>query len=200
MAETQHLLISSLPEAPRKPKSKVQKVARKAFKGTAHLSNLLPTGSVMGFQIMCPVLTHQGQCPTIASRWLTCFLVFICAVSCFLLSFTDSFRDPRGKVRYGLATPSGLMVMDGTITLTEEEKEKYKLRFLDFMHAIMSMLVFFAISMFDQNVIRCLFPVPSEDTKELLTGLPFIIGVVCGGFFLVFPTRRHGIGSPLTKE
>ncbi|KAF3485759.1 hypothetical protein F2Q69_00057551 [Brassica cretica] len=200
MAETQHLLISSLPEAPRKPKSKIQKVTRKAFKGTAHLSNLLPTGSVMGFQIMCPVLTHQGQCPTIASRWLTCFLVFVCAVSCFLLSFTDSFRDPRGKVRYGLATPSGLMVMDGTITLTEEEKEKYKLRFIDLMHAMMSMLVFFAISMFDQNVIRCLFPVPSEDTKELLTGLPFIIGVVCGGFFLVFPTRRHGIGSPLTKE
>ncbi|XP_024005894.1 protein DMP7 isoform X1 [Eutrema salsugineum] len=200
MEETKQALIASLPEAPKKPKSKVQRVARNAFKGTAHLSNLLPTGSVMGFQIMCPVLTHQGQCPTITSRWLTCFLVFVCAISCFLLSFTDSFRDPRGKVRYGLATPSGLCVMDGTITLTEEEKEKYKLRFLDFVHATMSMLVFFAISMFDQNVIRCLFPVPSEETKELLSSLPFIIGVVCGGFFLAFPTRRHGIGSPLTKE
>ncbi|KAF2619181.1 hypothetical protein F2Q68_00040477 [Brassica cretica] len=31
--------------------------------------------------------------------------------------------------------------------------------------------------------------VPSKETKELLTGLPFIIAVVCGGFFL---TRRHG--------
>lgn len=104
------------------------------------------------------------------------------------------------QVRYGLATPSGLYVLDGTITLTEEEKEKYKLKVLDFMHAVMSMLVFFAVSMFDQNVIRCLFPIPSEETKELLTGLPFIIGVVSGGFFLMFPTRRHGIGSPLTKE
>lgn len=103
MEETQPLLIASLPEAPRKPKSKVQKMARKAFKGTAHLSNLLPTGSVMGFQIMCPVLSHQGQCPTIASRWLTCFLVFVCALSCFLLSFTDSFRDPRGKVTNNLS-------------------------------------------------------------------------------------------------
>lgn len=98
MEETRQTLIASLPEAPRKPKSKVARVMRKTFKGTAHLSNLLPTGSVMGFQIMCPVLTHQGQCPTITSRWLTCFLVFVCAVSCFLLSFTDSFRDQCGKV------------------------------------------------------------------------------------------------------
>ncbi|CAN8326280.1 unnamed protein product [Cochlearia groenlandica] len=200
MEETKQALIESLPEAPRKPKSKVQRVMRKTFKGTAHLSSLLPTGSVMGFQIMCPVLTHQGQCPTITSRWLTSFLVFACASSCFFLSFTDSFRDPQGKIRYGFATSSGLCVMDGSVTLTDEEKQKYKLRVLDFVHAIMSMLVFFAISMFDQNVIRCLFPVPSEETKELLTSLPIIIGVVCAGFFLVCPTRRHGIGSPLTKE
>lgn len=98
MEETKQFLIASLPAAPRKPKSKVEKVVRKTFKGTAHLSNLLPTGSVMSFQIMCPVLTHQGQCPTITSRWLTCFLVSLCAVSCFLFSFTDSIRDPNGKV------------------------------------------------------------------------------------------------------
>ena len=41
------------------------------------------------------------------------------------------------QVRYGLATWSGLLVMDGSITLTEEEKEKYKLKILDFIHAIM---------------------------------------------------------------
>ncbi|CAD5329356.1 unnamed protein product [Arabidopsis thaliana] len=148
MEETKQSLIASLPSAPRKPKSKVERVVRKTFKGTAHLSNLLPTGSV----------------------------------------------------RYGLATWSGLLVMDGSISLTEEEREKYKLKILDFIHAIMSMLVFFAVSMFDQNVTRCLFPVPSEETKEILTSLPFVIGVICGAFFLAFPTRRHGIGSPLTKE
>ncbi|KAG7622131.1 Protein DMP [Arabidopsis suecica] len=98
MEETKQSLIASLPSAPRKPKSKVERVVRKTFKGTAHLSNLLPTGSVMSFQIMCPVLTHQGQCPTITSRWLTCFLVSLCAISCFLFSFTDSIRDPNGKV------------------------------------------------------------------------------------------------------
>ncbi|XP_019088547.1 PREDICTED: uncharacterized protein LOC104722043 isoform X1 [Camelina sativa] len=200
MEETKQSLIASLPAAPRKPKSKAQKVVRKTFKGTAQLSNLLPTGSVMSFQIMCPVLTHQGQCPTITSRWLTCFLVFVCAISCFIFSFTDSIRDPNRKVRYGLATWTGLYVVDGSITLTEEEKEKYKLKTLDFVHAIMSMLVFFAISMFDQNVTHCLFPVPSAETREILTSLPFVIGVICGGFFLAFPTRRHGIGSPLTKE
>ncbi|XP_018477451.2 protein DMP7 isoform X2 [Raphanus sativus] len=165
MAETQHLLIASLPEAPRKPKSKVQKVVS--------VQPSLAAGS--------PAFSSSSA-PSLAS------------------SFPSPTPLETHAARYGLATPSGLMVMDGTITLTEEEKEKYKLRFIDFLHAIMSMLVFFAISMFDQNVIRCLFPVPSEDTKELLTGLPFIIGVVCGGFFLVFPTRRHGIGSPLTKE
>ncbi|RID78009.1 hypothetical protein BRARA_A00871 [Brassica rapa] len=175
MEETQPLLIASLPEAPRKPKSKVQKMARKAFKGTAHLSNLLPT-------VAGSPASSSSSAPSLAS------------------SFPSPTPSETHAVRYGLATRSGLSVMEGTITLTDEEKEKYKLRFLDFVHAFMSMLVFFAISMIDQNVIRCLFPVPSEDIKELLTSLPIIIGVICGGFFLVCPTRRHGIGSPLTKE
>ncbi|ESQ54401.1 hypothetical protein EUTSA_v10027404mg [Eutrema salsugineum] len=165
MEETKQALIASLPEAPKKPKSKVQRVVS--------VQPLPVAGSPASSSSSAPSLASSSPSPT---------------------------PSETHAARYGLATPSGLCVMDGTITLTEEEKEKYKLRFLDFVHATMSMLVFFAISMFDQNVIRCLFPVPSEETKELLSSLPFIIGVVCGGFFLAFPTRRHGIGSPLTKE
>ncbi|XP_010555098.1 PREDICTED: uncharacterized protein LOC104824685 [Tarenaya hassleriana] len=198
--ESTQRLIEMLPLAPRKPKSKAQKVVRKTFKGTTQLSKLLPTGSVLTFQILCPVLTHQGQCPTQASRSLTLFLVFLCAFSCFLLSFTDSCRDQFGKVRYGLATATGLWVMDGSVELAGAEAEKYRLRFLDFAHATMSMLVFGAVTMFDKNVVRCLFPVPSEEVKELLMRLPIMVGFICVAFFLVFPTRRHGIGSPLSKE
>nr|pir hypothetical protein F20O9.170 - Arabidopsis thaliana [Arabidopsis thaliana] len=189
MEETKQSLIASLPSAPRKPKSKVERVVRKTFKGTAHLSNLLPTGSVMSFQIMCPVLTHQGQCPTITSRWLTCFLVSLCAISCFLFSFTDSIRDPNGKVRYGLATWSGLLVMDGSITLTEEEKEKYKLKILDFIHAIMSMLVFFAVSMFDQNPVKAS---ASETFCVTIRSLPSRVNTGWG-FSSMMKTRSAGI-------
>ncbi|XP_023633695.1 protein DMP7 isoform X2 [Capsella rubella] len=165
MEETKQSLIASLPAAPRKPKSKVEKLVSVRPSPVA--------GSPASSSSYAPSLASSSPLPT--------------------LSETQT-------ARYGIATWTGLCVIDGSITLTDEEKAKYKLQILDFVHAIMSMLVFFAISMFDQNVTRCLFPVPSEETKEVLTSLPFIIGVFCGGFFLAFPTRRHGIGSPLTKE
>ncbi|XP_010438446.1 PREDICTED: uncharacterized protein LOC104722043 isoform X2 [Camelina sativa] len=165
MEETKQSLIASLPAAPRKPKSKAQKVVS------------VPPSPVAGSPA-----SSSSYAPSLAS------------------SFPLPTPSETQTARYGLATWTGLYVVDGSITLTEEEKEKYKLKTLDFVHAIMSMLVFFAISMFDQNVTHCLFPVPSAETREILTSLPFVIGVICGGFFLAFPTRRHGIGSPLTKE
>lgn len=186
----------------KQPKSPAQKAMRKTFKGTAHLANLLPTGSVLAFQILSPAFTHQGQCRSAVSQATTLALLASCAASCVLLCFTDSFRDHRGKVRYGIATFQGLWAIDGSLDglITAEEAVKYRIRPIDFVHALASLLVFTAVAAFDQNVVKCFWPSPSDEAKELLVVLPVAVGVLCSLFFVACPSRRHGIGFPLSRH
>ncbi|XP_011043659.1 PREDICTED: uncharacterized protein LOC105139057 [Populus euphratica] len=177
-----------------------QKAIRKTFKGTAHLARLLPTGSVLTFQILSPILTHEGQCRSVTSQTLTSGLLAVCGLACFLLCFTDSFRDARGKVRYGMVTFKGLWIIDATVELSPEEAAKYKLKFIDVLHAFMSILVFAAVSLFDKNVVKCFFPAPTDEAKDLLIVVPATIGVLCSILFLAFPSKRHGIGFPLSRN
>ncbi|KAM5578227.1 protein DMP7 [Rosa sericea] len=193
-------LPSSSIVASKPPKTPAQKAMRKTFKGTAHLANLLPTGTVLTFQMFSPSFTQQGKCPTVANHTMTISLLIFCSISSFLLCFTDSFRDERGKVRYGLATFQGLFVLDGSHTIGAENAAKYKLTFIDFFHAFMSVLVFGAVASFDQNIVNCFYPKPSEEGKQLLFAVPVGVGVVCSILFVLFPTRRHGIGFPLSRS
>lgn len=178
-------------------KSLIQKAISQTFQSTAHLANLLPTGTVLAFQLLSPIFTNEGKCDSVC-RSMTSGLIVLCGLSCLLSSFTDSFRDKNGKVCYGLATFSGLWVIDCSITVPPEFAAKYKLRFIDFMHAIMSILVFAAVALFDQNVVSCFYPTPSTKAQEVLTAMPVGIGVFCSMLFVVFPTTRHGIGFPLS--
>ncbi|KAB5534043.1 hypothetical protein DKX38_017129 [Salix brachista] len=177
----------------------IQKAISQTFESTAHLANLLPTGTVIAFQLLCPVFSNQGSCDSV-TRSMTAGLVILCGLSCFLSSFTDSFRDRNGDVCYGFATFRGLWVVDGSATIPPEVAANYRLKFIDFMHALMSILVFSAIALFDQNVVECFYPSPSTKAQEILTALPVGIGVFCSMFFIVFPTKRHGIGFPLSAS
>ncbi|OIW08346.1 hypothetical protein TanjilG_03022 [Lupinus angustifolius] len=123
--QQQEPLLENAPSPQKPPKTPAQKTMRKAFKGTALLSNLLPTGTVLVFQILSPAFTHQGKCHTITSKTMTMALLTFCSLSCFLLSFTDSFRDERGKVRYGIASLNGLWVMDSSVRISSDEAAKY---------------------------------------------------------------------------
>ncbi|KAK9267579.1 hypothetical protein L1049_010007 [Liquidambar formosana] len=129
---------------------------------------------------------------------MTAGLIALCGVPCFILSFTDSFRDKNGNVRYGFATMCGLRSIDGSAAIPHELAAKYRLRSIDVMHAFMSTLVFSAVVVFDQNVLDCFYPTLSDETIKLLEALPVGIGVICGVLFVVFPTRHHGIGFPLS--
>lgn len=184
----------------KKPKTPTQKVLRKTFKSTANLSNLLPTGTVLAFQILSPMVTRQGHCPTHTNQSATTCLLAICSISCFLLSFTDSFRDERGKVRHGVASLNGLWVIDGSLKLSAEEAAKFSLKLVDLFHACASVMVFFAIAMLDKNVVTCFDPNPSQEERDLLAILPLAIGFFCSLFFIAFPSKRHGIGFPLSRD
>lgn len=175
----------------------IQKAISQTFQSTAHLANLLPTGSVLAFQLLSPIFSNQGRCDPV-SRSMTTGLVSLCGLSCFLLCFTDSFKDKNGNILYGFATLRGLWVIDGSASISPEIARNYRLRFIDFFHAFLSILVFTAVALFDQNVVNCLYPAPSDEAQELLTALPVGIGVISSMLFVVFPTKRHGIGFPLS--
>jgi hypothetical protein len=186
-------------EVPEAERSLVQKAISSTFQSTAHLANLLPTGTVLAFQLLSPIFTNLGNCDPV-SKSMTSALVTLCGASCFLLSFTDSFRDSKGNISYVLATFKGLWVIDGSTKLPPQVAAKYRIQFIDFMHAVMSILVFAAIALFDQNVVNCFFPEPSKEIQEVLTALPVGIGVFCSMLFVAFPTERHGIGFPLSTS
>lgn len=186
----------SIPEVER---NLIQEAISQTFQSTAHLANLLPTGSVLAFQLLSPIFTNQGECDSV-SRAMTTGLLALCGMSCLLLSFTDSIKDQKGKVCYGFATLSGFWIIDGSAAVPPEIAAKYKLKFIDFAHALMSVLVFGAVASFDQNVVKCFFPEPTTGTTELLAALPVGIGVICSMLFVAFPTQRHGIGFPVTES
>ncbi|KNA15625.1 hypothetical protein SOVF_096570 [Spinacia oleracea] len=177
----------------------IQQAISQTFQSTAHLANLLPTGTVMAFQLLAPVFTNQGECDPV-SRTITSILIAFCGLSSFLLSFTDCFKDNDGNIYYGFATFNGLWVIDGSTTIPSQLAAKYRLRFIDFLHAFMSVFVFAAIALFDKNTVQCFYPTPSKETQEILTALPVGIGVLCSMLFVAFPTHRHGIGFPLTAN
>ncbi|GAV60340.1 DUF679 domain-containing protein [Cephalotus follicularis] len=188
---------AAMPET--EEKTLIQRAISQTFASTAHLANLLPTGTVLAFQLLSPIFTNQGNCDQVG-RLMTAGLIALCGLSCFLLSFTDSFRDSKGNVCYGFATFRGMWVIDGSTTISPELAAKYRLRFIDFMHAFMSILVFAAVALFDQSVVSCFSPTPSVKTQEILNALPVGIGVMCSMLFVVFPTKRHGIGFPLSTN
>lgn len=101
---------------------------------------------------------------------------------------------------YGFATFKGFWLIDGSATLPAAIAAEYRLKFVDFAHALMSILVFAAIAMFDQNTMKCFYPEPSASAEHVLAALPVGIGVICSMLFVAFPSKRHGIGFPVSDD
>lgn len=181
-------------------RSMTQRALSQTLTSTANLANLLPTGTLLAFQLLIPLFTNNGSCDA-ATRPMTLFLLLLFALSCFLASLTDSVKTAsNGQVYYGMATTKGLFLFDyppeGKADLPD--LSKYKLRFIDFVHAVLSVLVFGAVAFRDKNVLGCFYPMPAHQIQEVLDIVPIGIGLICSLLFVVFPTTRHGIGYPLT--
>lgn len=78
--------------------------------------------------------------------------------------------------------------------------KRYKMGFIDWIHAISSVLVFIVLALRDKNVVTCFYPQPSHEAQEVLNIVPIGIGFICSLLFMVFPTRRHGIGYPVSSH
>ncbi|KAL8114761.1 protein DMP3-like [Apium graveolens] len=178
-----------------------QRALSQTLSSTAQLANLLPTGSLLALQLLTPVFTNNGSCDA-ATRPLTLLLLLLIAASCFLASFTDSYKASNGQVYYGFATFKGMWLFDyqAAAATGVPDLKRYKMGVIDWIHATSSVLVFVVLALRDKNVVTCFYPQPSHEAQEVLNIVPIGIGFICSLLFMVFPTRRHGIGYPVSHN
>ncbi|KAK6945479.1 Protein DMP [Dillenia turbinata] len=193
--------IQKTPSSLSRSSSFSQRAISQTLQSTANLANLLPTGTLLAFQLLTPIFTNNGSCD-VATRTMTSLLLILLALSCFLACFTDSFKASDGQVYYGMASFKGLYVFDYPAASNSglpPDLSKYRLSFIDWVHAVASAFVLVAVALRDKNVLTCFYPTPGHQTQEVLDIVPIGIGLICSLLFLVFPTRRHGIGYPVTS-
>lgn len=167
--------------------------------GTARLNVLLPTATILAFAIFAPLLTDDGKC-TRLNRILTAAFVVLCAASCVFFTLTDSFRSASGRLRYGVATPTGIRTFcggggggGGHRRKGPREPERYRLRWSDLFHTTLALVAFVTFAASHHDIVRCYYPgVP----RKVVNTVPLVIGFVVSLLFVLFPSRRRGIGYP----
>ncbi|XP_031480767.1 protein DMP2-like [Nymphaea colorata] len=165
-------------------------VASKAMAGASNLLKLLPTGTVIVFQFLSPLLSNNGDCH-LANKFATGALLILCAASCAFSCFTDSFSGSDGKTYYGIATRSGMLVFGGHSSI---DLSVHRLRFGDFIHAFFSVFVLAAVALLDTKTAVCYYPSLLRKEKALAVALPPVVGAISSFVFTVFPNKRRGIG------
>ncbi|KAK7387838.1 hypothetical protein VNO78_22633 [Psophocarpus tetragonolobus] len=171
-------------------------VTKTTLSAFGNLIKLLPTGTVFAFQFMNPVVTNSGECNA-TNKTLCAVFLAACGFSCAFSSFTDSYTDSDNQRHYGMVTPKGLWPSPPSNSI---DLSVYKLKFGDFVHAGLSLLVFAALGLLDTNTVHCFYPSFDSTQKRLLQLLPTAIGVVSASLFIIFPNQRHGIGYPSTSH
>ncbi|XP_078441370.1 protein DMP9-like [Wolffia australiana] len=171
----------------------VAKGVQKTLSKTSMLVNFLPTGTLLTFEMLLPSASGDGTCSPVRTTMINALLC-LCAASCFLFHFTDSFRAADGTVYYGLVTPRGLSLFKTGLGVAVPDDARFRMGLVDLVHAALSVLVFAAIALSDKRVTDCLLPGRQKEMDELMESFPLMVGVVCSGLFLIFPNTRYGIG------
>uniref|UniRef100_A0A8R7QWL0 Uncharacterized protein n=1 Tax=Triticum urartu TaxID=4572 RepID=A0A8R7QWL0_TRIUA len=173
----------------------------KVMSSVANLAQLLPTGTMLTYQALSPSFCRHQKNPVSSNQWLTTALVAVLAYACIFFSFTDSVIGHHdGKLYYGVATPDGFNVFNFS---DEDEKREWAgldefrrlwLRLLDFVHAFFTAVVFLMVAFSDVGLQNCFFPDAGRNTQELLKNLPLGMAFLSSSMFIIFPTKRKGIG------
>ncbi|PUZ36320.1 hypothetical protein GQ55_9G028800 [Panicum hallii var. hallii] len=167
---------------------------------SANLLQLLPTGSVMVFQTLSPSLTNQGECHP-SNWWLSLGLVLFLTFFCFFSSFTDSFFYDR-KLYYGMATPWRLFLFNLNLShrerkqfanLHRDELEELRLRWDDYLHAVVTAVVFVALAFSDIGIQNCFFPHAGFDAKQWLKNMPLVVATLSSLLLMLCQTRRNNV-------
>lgn len=173
-----------------------------AATAAANLANLLPTGTVLIFQALVPSFSNNGDC-VVANKYLTLPLIACCSLVCFFSSFTDSFIGHHdSKLYYGIATFEGIYLFNdcdcndgnGEEELDHNQRAKYRITVIDFVHAFATLTVFLVFALSSSYVQDCFFPKAGANEKQLIINLPLGVGILSSFLFMIFPTKRRGIG------
>jgi hypothetical protein len=159
--------------------------------GTARLNVLLPTATILTFAIFAPLVTDDGNCARV-NRVLTAAFVLLCATSCVFFTLTDSFRSATGRLRYGVATLKGIATFCGG-RKGPREPERYRLRWSDLFYTTLSLVAFVTFAASHHDIVRCYYP---EVPRKVVNTVPLVIGFVVSLLFVLFPSKRRGIGYP----
>ncbi|RLN33468.1 uncharacterized protein C2845_PM03G14520 [Panicum miliaceum] len=118
------------------------------FKSIGDVLKLLPTATVIVYQVLNPIVTNAGACH-VGYKIATGILLGLCGFFCAFSTFTDSYVGADGKVKYGLVTPRGLLPFadSGAAAGAGRDFSRYRLRFSDFVHAAFAVAVFAAVAL-----------------------------------------------------
>lgn len=164
--------------------------------GTARLNLLLPTATILAFTIFAPLLTNEGHCSPL-DRWLMGFFLTLLALTCVFFSLTDSFRTSTGRLYYGVATIHGIRTFGGGSRVRPCVLSDYKLRRSDLLHASLGLIAFLAFALMHGDVLSCYCLVLP---RRFANVFPLVVGFVASLMFVVFPSRRRGIGYPFMMQ
>lgn len=181
--------------------ARIIKAINLSVKSAGHLTNLLPTGTLLFFQFLLPILSNGGDCtgsPAYAA--MTAILLIVCGIWCSFLSFTDTVKAPNGKFYHGVATPRGLWLPQSARVVSASRLSRFRLCPLDFLHALLSLSVFTAVALFTPNVTACLLPDSTLMPEKLQDSLPLVVGFVASFLCIVFPSPRRSFDQPLLER
>ncbi|BBN11473.1 hypothetical protein MPTK1_5g12180 [Marchantia polymorpha subsp. ruderalis] len=163
--------------------------------GISNLANLLPTGTFLAFTTIAPIITDNGTCDQPSELWLSVAATIFFAAFCFFSCFTDSFVASDGKVYLGVVTFFGLWTPQLPTGLQPTDQGAYRLKFSDIVYAFLSLAVFTACALMTPNIRSCLFP---ELSATVVQTVPAVVSFVVSAVFTLFPSKRHGIGFPVS--
>ncbi|KAH7433929.1 hypothetical protein KP509_07G093200 [Ceratopteris richardii] len=174
--------------------TRIAKAIRFAVKHCSNLSNLLPSGTLLLFQSLLPVVSNGGVC---ANRslytFMTLALLVVCGIWCAFLPFTDTVKARNGKLYYGIATRHGLWLPHSRFGKADC-LAPFHLRPIDFLHASLSLCVFISIALFTPNASNCFFPdiIPAD----LQNSVPLVVNFVASCLCSLFPSHRRNFDQP----
>lgn len=160
--------------------------------GTARLNILLPTATILAFTIFAPILTNDGKCDNL-NQWLMGAFLALSAASCLFFVFTDSFRmTSSGRLYYGVATFNGIWPFNG-VRKRPSDPSAYRLRWSDLFHASLSLVAFLTFSALNTDVVQCYY---AALPRKVTNTIPLVVGFLISVLFVMFPSKRRGIGYP----
>ncbi|KAK3441109.1 hypothetical protein EUGRSUZ_B01594 [Eucalyptus grandis] len=146
-----------------------------AYTGLANIIKLLPSGTVFLFQFLNPLLTNNGECHTY-----------------------NNYTGSDGSTHYGFATAKGIWPSSSSSSSTSSSG--YKLRFSDFVHAFLCVVIFLGLALLDTNTVKCFYPSFEDTEKTVIMVLPTVIGSISSTLFTLFPSTRNGVGYSSTSS